>query len=132
MRRTEDVKDAYPHKDLTENIIGAAIEVHRVLGPGFIEQIYEEAFACELRLRGIKFEKQGEVEVYYKDQLVGTHRFDFLVEGEVIVELKAVRALDEVQQAQVISTLKAADKKIGLLINFCEKRLTDGLKRFII
>jgi GxxExxY protein len=132
MVRSKRGKGEYPYKDLTETIIGAAIEVHRVLGPGFVEQIYEEAFANELNLRDLKFERQKEVVVYYKDHLIGKHRFDFLVEGEIIVELKAVKALDEIYEAQIISTVKAAHKKIGLLINFCEKRLTDGVRRFII
>ncbi|MCH8204290.1 MAG: GxxExxY protein [Candidatus Hydrogenedentes bacterium] len=114
---------------LTERIIGAAIEVHRLLGPGLLESIYEEALCHELTLRGIEFERQVEVEVIYKGHVIKGQRIDVLVEQEVIIELKSVRSLPEVAKAQTLSYLKATLLKRALLINFGEKRLVDGIKR---
>ncbi len=114
---------------LTEKIIGAVIEVHRTLGPGFLESIYEEALGVELRLRGINFERQVEVDVNYKGHVIKGQRLDLLVEKEVIVELKSVANLPEVATAQVLSYLKATELKRGLLINFGAPRLVDGIKR---
>ena len=114
---------------LTEQIIGAAIEVHRILGPGLLESIYEEALCHELSLRKIVFERQIEVDVVYKDYVIKGQRLDVLVEREVIVELKAVSRLPEVAKAQTLSYLKATRLKRALLINFSEKRLVDGITR---
>ena len=115
---------------LTERIIGAAIEVHKVLGPGLLESIYEEALCHELWLRGIPFRRQVEIVVRYKDQAIAGQRLDLLVADEVIVELKSQRNLPEVAAAQVLSYLKAAGLKRGLLINFGEQKLVEGIKRF--
>ena len=115
---------------LTEQIIGAAIEVHRVLGPGLLESIYESALIHEFKLRGISAEQQVEVDVIYKDIVIKGQRVDIIVSGEVIVELKAVSKLPEVATAQALSYLKATGFKRGLLLNFGEKRLVDGIKRF--
>jgi len=115
--------------ELTGTIIGAAIEVHRVLGPGLLESIYEEALCHELSLRGLAAKRQVEVDVVYKDQIIKGQRLDLLVEGEVVVELKCVSRLPEVAQAQTLSYLKATRLKRALLINFGEKRLVDGIKR---
>ena len=114
---------------LTEQIIGAAIEVHRVLGPGLLEFIYEEALCHELTLREIEFERQVEVEVIYKGHAIKGQRIDVLVKREVIVELKCVSHLPEVAKAQTLSYLKATDLKRALLINFGQKRLVDGITR---
>ena len=114
---------------LTEAIIGAAIEVHRVLGPGLLESIYEEALGIELRLRGILVERQVEVDVVYKGHVIKGQRIDMLVGGEVVVELKSVTNLPEAATAQVLSYLKATGLKRGLLINFGKPRLVDGIKR---
>ncbi len=114
---------------LTEKIIGAAIEVHRVLGPGLLESIYEEALCVEFELRGIRFERQVELDVNYKGQVIKGQRLDLLVEKEVIVELKAVANLPEVATAQLLSYLKATGLKRGLLINFSASRLVDGIQR---
>ncbi len=119
-------------KQITLRILEAAIEVHRVIGPGFLEQIYEEALAHEFELRGIKYERQKQISVTYKDIIAGEHRLDFLVEGEVVVELKAVKELDDVHMAQTMSYLKATNKRVGLLINFAKPRLIDGVKRIQI
>lgn len=115
--------------DLTERIIGAAIEVHRVLGPGLLESIYEEALCHEFELRGISFERQKELDVIYKGHRIKSQKIDILVEKHVVVELKAVSKLPDVATAQTLSYLKATNLKRALLINFGEKRLVDGVKR---
>src|SRR5881227_881790 len=93
--------------ELTEKIIGAAIEVHRLLGPGLLESIYEEALEIELHIRGLKVGRQVDLDVHYKGHIIKGLRIDLLVEGQVIVELKSVTRLPEVAQAQVLSYLKA-------------------------
>jgi GxxExxY protein len=115
--------------ELTEKIIGAAIEVHRVLGPGLLESVYEEALCVELQLRGISFQRQVEVDVNYKGHIIKGQRIDLLVAGEVIVELKAVTHLPDVAVAQTLSYLKATGLKRALLINFGERKLVNGVKR---
>ncbi len=115
--------------ELTEAIIGAAIEVHRILGPGLLESIYEEALCHELSLRGIDAAQQVEVDVVYKGKIIKGQKVDVLVERQVIVELKAVSKLPEVAVAQTLSYLKATGLKRALLVNFGEKRLVDGIKR---
>ncbi len=115
--------------DLTGRIIGAAIEVHRILGPGLLESIYEEALCHELALRGIRFERQVEVDVHYKGATIKGQRIDILVEKEVVAELKAVKTLPDVATAQALSYLKATGLKRALLINFGAARLVDGIKR---
>lgn len=115
---------------LTEQILGAAIEVHRVLGPGLLESIYEEALCYEFSLRRIAFERQKEIDVYYKDKIIKGQRLDILVNNEVIVEIKSVRKLEDVFMAQVLSYLKSTGIKRALLVNFGEARLVNGVKRF--
>lgn len=115
--------------ELTEKIIGAAIEVHRILGPGLLESIYEEALSIEMSLRGIPFQRQVEVDVQYKGHVIKGQRLDILVAGQVVVELKSVAQLPEVAMAQVLSYLKATGFGRGLLINFGASRLVDGIKR---
>lgn len=112
----------YPHSDITGKIIGAAIEVHRILGPGFLETVYEEALVRELRRRGIRFEQQIEVPILYKGDVVGKHRLDLLVEGLVVVELKRVSELTDVHYAIVRSYLKATNLDIALILNFAKTR----------
>lgn len=114
---------------LTEQIISAAIEVHRILGPGLLESIYEKALCYELSLRDIPFERQKELDVVYKDKVIKGQRLDLLVYGEVIVEIKSVRKLEDVFLAQTLSYLKSMRLKRALLINFGEARLVDGIKR---
>lgn len=114
---------------LTEKIIGAAIEVHRILGPGLLESIYEEALCVELELREILCQRQVEVDVHYKGRTIKGQRVDLLVGGQVVVELKAVSNLPDVATAQVLSYLKATGLKRGLLVNFSAPRLVDGIKR---
>jgi GxxExxY protein len=115
--------------ELTERIIGAAIEVHRLLGPGLLECIYEEALCFELGLRGIAYERQKEVDVIYKGHVIKGQRLDILVAGEVVLELKSVSKLPEIALAQTISYLRATGLKRALIINFGQSRLIDGIKR---
>ena len=118
--------------ELTERNIGAAIEVHRVLGPGLLESIYEEALTIEFGLRGIAFERQVEIDVHYKGHIIKGQRVDLLVKGEVVVELKSVATLPDVATAQVLSYLKATGLRRGLLINFGVARLIEGVKRLSV
>ncbi len=113
-------------------VIGAAIEVHRHLGPGFLESVYEEALAVELRLQSIAFVQQYPVAVLYKGSKVGDGRLDFYVEDELVVEVKAVERLTPLHTAQVISYLKAVDRPLGLLINFKVAVLKQGIQRVIL
>jgi len=115
--------------ELTEKIIGAAIEVHTELGPGLLESIYEEALCYEFELQDIKYEHQVPADVVYKGKIIKGQRIDLLVEGEVVVEIKSVSRLPEIAVAQTISYLKATNLNRGLIINFGEKRLIDGIKR---
>ncbi len=124
-----------PSKELdyfAHNVIGAAIEVHRLLGPGFLESVYEEALSIELKLRGIPFTRQVVVGVNYKDNIVGKEKLDFLVGGKLIVELKAVEMLAPIHSAQLLSYLKTTGFHLGLLINFNTTILRNGLKRIIL
>ena len=114
---------------LTEEIIAAAIEVHRILGPGLLESIYEEALCHEFSLRNIPFERQKEVDVVYKGRVIKGQRIDLLVNSEVVVEIKSVRRLEDIFTAQVLSYLRSTGLKRGLLINFGEGKLISGLKR---
>jgi GxxExxY protein len=110
--------EAFLHGDLTYRVIGAAMEVHSELGPGFLESVYEEAFAHELTLRGIPFERQRALKVSYKGFPVGDYRSDFVIDGHVIAELKAVKKLLPEHEAQLINYLKATGLRVGLLFNF--------------
>lgn len=112
----------------TERIIAAAIRVHRALGPGFLESIYEQALAVEFALSGIQFVRQKSVPLFYKDHQIGEHRLDFLVEDEIVVELKAISALEDIHFAIGRSYLKATNLQDGLLLNFATAPLT--IKRF--
>ncbi len=117
--------------DLAHAVIGAAIEVHRELGPGYLESVYEGAMAVELELRGIPFRRQVGVTVMYKGRPVGEGRFDMLVADDLVVEYKAVESLLPVHFAQVLSYLKAGRLRLGLLINFNVPLLKEGIKRVI-
>ena len=123
----------YELSELTERIIGAAIEVHRALGPGLLESIYEACLCKELELRGIAFEQQVQLPLEYKGLTFDSAvRPDLVVEGEVIVELKAVEKLLPVHEAQLLSYLRLGRKRVGLLINFNEAVLKDGLRRMVL
>ncbi len=118
--------------ELTEKVIGAAMEVHRALGPGLLESAYETCLARELAIQGIAFEQQVELPVVYRGvPLSCGYRLDFLVEGELILELKAVEELLPIHEAQLLTYLKLSDKRIGLLINFNVALLKQGLQRIV-
>ena len=113
----------YKHADLTHAIIGACMEVHTILGSGFQEVIYQRALSIELKLRGIEHSREHEMEVFYKDHLVGERRVDFFVEGKVMVELKAVSFMTDDHLAQGLNYLEAYNLEVGLLINFGARSL---------
>jgi GxxExxY protein len=115
--------------ELTEKIIGAAIEVHKILGPGLLESIYEEALCHEFGLTSVKYKRQVECDIVYKGLVIKGQKLDLLVENEVVVELKSLSKMPEVALAQTLSYLKATSLKRGLIINFGERRLVDGIKR---
>jgi len=117
---------------LAHDVIGAALEVHRALGPGFLESVYEEALCRELTLQNIPYQCQHPIAVLYKGHGVGEGRIDMLVGGALVVELKAVEELLPIHSAQVISYLKATNNHLGLLINFNTPVLKDGIKRVIL
>jgi GxxExxY protein len=115
---------ALSHSELTEWIIACAVAVHRELGPGFLEAFYEEALAIEFDASGVRYERQKPVSVTYRDKPIGEHRLDFLVERNVIVELKAAKTLEDVHFAIVRSYLKACSLDTALLLNFASMPLT--------
>jgi GxxExxY protein len=117
---------------LTQEVIGAAIEVHRLLGPGYLEAIYETALMVELNLRGIRFERQKRMPVNYKGYAIGKGRLDLLVDSRLVVELKAVDAVAPIHTAQVLSYLKASRISVALLINFNVPILKNGIKRIVL
>lgn len=120
------------YKDITEKIIGASFEVHKFLGNGFQEVIYQRALSYELRKVGLEFAREIEQDIYYKDldEPIGTRRADFVIDGKVLVELKALTKLEDVHLAQALNYLKAYRLEIGLLINFGSKSLE--FKRLIL
>lgn len=117
---------------LAHIVIGAAIEVHREIGPGFLESVYQNALCHELTLRNIEYVAQAPAIVTYKGYSVGEGRIDILVESRLIVELKAVEAYEAIHQAQVISYLKAMRLSLGLLINFNIPILKDSIRRVVL
>jgi GxxExxY protein len=119
-------------EDTIRKVIGAAIEVHRNLGPGFLETIYEQALCYELDQRSISYARQKEIAIPYKSTKLIGQRFDMLVECRLILELKAVDMLMSIHEAQIISYLKALQLRAGLLINFNVKVLKYGIKRIIV
>lgn len=112
------IDEKYKYSDITEKIIGCAMEVHRSLGNGFQEVIYQRALAIEMELRGLSFSREHEMDIFYREQKIGNRRVDFFVEGKIMVELKAVVQLEDVHLAQAINYLEAYGLEIGLLINF--------------
>jgi len=124
------IKQEYKYSDLTAKIIGCAMTVHKTLGNGFQEVIYQRALEIEMSIEGLAFNREFEMPIFYREQQIGTRRVDFLVEGIVSVELKAITKLEDVHFAQGINYLEAYNLEIGLLINFGEnslnfKRLTN-------
>jgi len=113
-------------------LVDAAIEVHRRLGPGFLERIYEEALCHELTLRGISFERQKLIQVLYKSVPAGEQRIDLLVGGLIIAEVKAVETILPIHEVQLLSYLKSTDLRLGFIINFNVQLLKHGIKRMVL
>lgn len=111
------------YEDLTKRIIGCAMKVHSTLGNGFQEVIYQRALSIEMEFEGLQFEREKEMDIFYRDRNIGTRRVDFFVEGKIMVELKAIIALEDVHLAQAMNYLEAYNMEIGLLINFGAKSL---------
>jgi len=133
LRRRKSVRMEVPAawNDLTESIIGGAIEVHRALGPGLLEKIYEEALDHELRLRGFAVERQKLIRLEYKGIQLPEQKLDMLINGLVVVELKSCDGVSDMHLAQLVSYLRAADAPLGLIINFNTMQLTNGVHRRI-
>lgn len=127
---TDKEPDKYPEKDLTRQILGASFQVHNTLGCGFLEKVYENALAVELRARKISFEQQLSLQVKYEEVVVGNYQTDLVVDRRVLVELKAVNRMDSVYEAQLLNYLKATGIRVGLLLNFGGPRL--HYKRFVM
>lgn len=116
------------HSEITGPVIGAAMEVHKILGPGFLESVYEEAFAIELDLRNIRYERQRSIDIFYKGKLAKHFVCDFIIESAVVVEMKALSQLGDIEKAQILNYLKATRLPVGLLLNFGARSLE--YKRF--
>jgi GxxExxY protein len=117
---------------LTQRIIGCAIDVHQELGPGLLESIYESAMAVELEFQKMAFRQQVIVPIQYRGRLIGEHRVDLIVENTVVIELKSVERYDRVFEAQILTYLRLTNLKTGLLINFNSRLLHEGIKRFVL
>jgi len=117
---------------ITEKIIGCAINIHKILGPGLLESIYESAMCIELRETVLKFESQKPIKVVYKGQDIGKFKIDLVVENRIVVELKSTERMDPVYSAQILSYMKLGNYKYGLLINFNDSLLKSGIKRFAL
>jgi GxxExxY protein len=121
-----------PENAITERIIKCAIEVHRQLGPGLLENVYEEALDIECKFNGLNVLRQFTVPVQYRGKTIGEYRPDMLINDLVIVEIKSVERFDPVFEAQVLTYLKITGKRVGLLINFNSRLVKDGIRRFIL
>ncbi len=137
-RDTETQREGKGHEpgplaDLTEAIIGAAIEVHRTLGPGLLESAYEAALCRELTLRGIRFQRQLSLPLIYKNEPIDVgYRIDLIVEDELIVELKTVDKIIDIRDAQLLTYLRLTNKRVGLIINFKVALLKNGIHRRVL
>jgi len=124
--------DTAEKTSLTGTIIGAAIDVHRTLGPGLLESAYEACLIYELKLRKLSIEQQKSQPLFYKDVMLDCgYRLDLVIENQVIVEIKSVEILSSIHEAQLLSYLKLSGFKVGLLINFNVRTLKDGIRRFM-
>jgi len=118
--------------EITEKIIGCAITIHKTLGPGLLESIYESAMCIELKEIDLIYECQKPLQVIYKNNKIGIFKLDLVVEGKIVVELKSTERMDPVYQAQILSYMKLGSYKYGLLINFNNSLLKTGIKRFVL
>ncbi|HET9905683.1 MAG TPA: GxxExxY protein [Anaerolineales bacterium] len=121
-----------PENAITERIIKCAIAVHRELGPGLLEYVYEEAMDIECKIDGLYVLRQFKVPVIYRDKIIGEYKPDMLINDMVIVEIKSVERFDPVFEAQVLTYLRITQKRVGLLINFNSRLVKDGIKRLIL
>jgi GxxExxY protein len=119
-------------EEIGRKLIGCGIAVHRVLGPGYKELIYQRAFAIELEEQGMSYESEKRILIPYRQRMIGGHKMDFLVDGRVIVELKSVPMVKEVHRLQVRSYLKAANLRLGYVMNFNQETFTAGCKRVVL
>jgi GxxExxY protein len=117
---------------ITNGIIGGAIEVHRILGPGLLESVCEAALCVELRARGLSFKRQFGIPLYYKGELISEHRPDLIGEDTVIVEIKSVDRLAPIHVAQMLTYLKVTSLKVGLILNFNSVTMKDGIRRVVL
>ena len=132
IQRREAEEAEFPHRELTERIIGAAIEVHRVLGPGLLESVYQRAMEHELSLRELPFAAQRDIPVQYKGIVLGAAlRLDLIVASRVIVEVKSAAAFEPIHGAQLLTYLKLVELKTGLLLNFNVVSMKSGIKRIV-
>lgn len=130
--KTKALVSDLPENKITERIIKCAIEVHRQLGPGLLESVYEDALTIECELEGLRVARQVKIPVQYKGRAIGEYRLDLLIEDLVVVEIKSVERYDPVFEAQILTYLKITGKKVGLLINFNTRLVKDGIRRFIL
>jgi GxxExxY protein len=121
--RFSDRRKVFPCSDLTDRILAAAVQVHRRLGPGFLERMYENALCLEFSTRELAFKRQVSVRVLYEETEIGLHRLDLVVQSAVVVEVKAIKDIEDVHLATVLSYLKATKLEVGLIINFAAARL---------
>jgi GxxExxY protein len=121
-----------PENAITERIIKCAIAVHREIGPGLLESVYEEALDIECKYEGLRVSRQFKVPVLYRGQIIGEYQPDMLINDLVIIEIKSVERFDPVFEAQILTYLKITGKRVGLLINFNSRLVKDGIKRFIL
>jgi GxxExxY protein len=126
------VTEAPEINSLTERIIGFAIEIHRILGPGLLEATYEAAMCIELDAAGVKYQHEVRLPAYYKGRLLGEYRIDFIIEDLVVVEIKSVERMNPVFEAQLITYLRVSHKHLGLLINFNSRLVKDGVQRLAL
>jgi len=130
VQKSDYAIDKYPHSDITEGIIGCAIDVHKNLGPGFKESAYENALLVEFDERELQYERQKPVSISYKGRKVGRYRIDLVVEEKIIVELKAAKSINMEDRRRLLSYLKATGKKVGLVVNFAKP--TIEIKRLVL
>lgn len=128
----KNIPDDMPENAITERILKCAIAVHRELGLGLLESVYEEAMDIAFQLEGLLAERQLKIPVLYRGQIIGEYKPDMIVNGLVIVEIKSVERFDPVFEAQVLTYLKITGKRVGLLIHFNSRLVKDGVKRFIL
>ena len=126
------IPEEMPENEITERIIKCAIAVHRELGPGLLESVYEEAMEIECSLDGLVIQRQLKIPVTYRGRTIGEYKPDMIVNDLVVVEIKSVERFDPVFEAQVLTYLRIASKRVGLLINFNSRLVQDGIKRFIL